>query len=239
MLADMINVTLADHERIFRIGMASALAAEDDIRIVGQPRTPEQLIRGLRTFRPHVLVLSSAFLRCIDSIQRACSRQQTAILLLEDYDSATLRELDFDVQGVMRRSADEGTILHCIRHLARGGRVLRLSRGDSYDGEQESVGLRVRKRLSTQELSIVSCVVQGHKNRDIARRLGMSEQSVKNALRKIFDKTGVFGRLELALFVLHHRTLVGVQLEAHPASTHPSIASLQRHWDMGRRLTIQ
>ena len=64
--------------------MASALAAEDDIRIVGQPLSISQLLHGLENFRAHVLVLSSAFLAKIDEIKRIADRQHTAILLLEE-----------------------------------------------------------------------------------------------------------------------------------------------------------
>jgi DNA-binding CsgD family transcriptional regulator len=65
----------------------------------------------------------------------------------------------------------------------------------------------VRDRLTDRELRIVAAVVQGYKNRDIAMQLYTSEQMVKNCLRNIFDKIGVSDRLELALFVLHHRIL--------------------------------
>ena len=65
----------------------------------------------------------------------------------------------------------------------------------------------MRDRLSDRELRIMAAVVQGYKNRDIAMQLYTSEQMIKNALRNIFDKIGVSDRLELALFVLHHRIL--------------------------------
>jgi len=94
--------------------------------------------------------------------------------------------------------------------------VRRLSRGEPFlqsaglsDGEvsEDLVGARVRDRLSDRELRIISAVVQGYKNRDIAMQLYTSEQMVKNALRNIFDKIGVSDRLELALFTIHHRIL--------------------------------
>jgi DNA-binding CsgD family transcriptional regulator len=90
------------------------------------------------------------------------------------------------------------------------------------------VGSRVRDRLSEKEISIMAAVVRGFKNRDIAMQLYTSEQVVKNALRNIFDKTGVSDRLELALFVLHHRVLAqataAVQLEpeTRKAKCHPA-----------------
>lgn len=235
----MISVILADHERIFRIGMASALAAEDDFRIVGQPSTPEQVLHGVENFRPQVLVLSSAFWGCLEAIRAACERQQTAILLLQDYGDPTLPRLSSDFQGVMRRSADECMVVECIRQLARGGRVIRLTPPGLSDSERESIGLRVRQRLTQHELDIVAYVVQGYKNREIAIRLGTREQTVKNSLRKIFDKTGVYGRLELALFAVHHRTLGDGPAWVHATSRVTSMASLQRHFDAGRRPTIQ
>jgi DNA-binding NarL/FixJ family response regulator len=72
---------------------------------------------------------------------------------------------------------------------------------------EDLVGIRVRDRLSEKELRIIAAVVRGYKNREIAAQLDTSEQVVKNALRVIFDKIGVSDRLELALFVLHHRML--------------------------------
>jgi len=232
----MINVILADHERIFRIGMAAALAAEDEIRIVGQPTTHEQLMCAIENFRPHVVVLSSAFLGPIDEIRRVCSRQRTASLLLQDFGAKSVPEVSADFEGVIRRSADLRAMVECIRHLARGGRMIQLGADSERDVIPESIGMRVRDRMTQQELTIVSHVVRGFKNREIAIRLGTTEQSVKNSLRKIFDKTGVYGRLELALFVLHHRTLAGVAAAHEKESRFASMASLQRHWSASRTL---
>ena len=71
-----------------------------------------------------------------------------------------------------------------------------------------------------KNLRIIAAVVRGFKNRDIAAQMETTEQVVKNTLRAIFDKIGVSDRLELALFVLHHRMLAhataSVKIEADP-----------------------
>ena len=72
---------------------------------------------------------------------------------------------------------------------------------------EDLVGTQVRDRLSEKELRIIAFVVRGHKNREIAMQLFTNEQVIKKALSAIFDKIGVSDRLELALFVLHHRML--------------------------------
>ena len=56
----MINVIIADHQAIFRAGIAKVLAVEEDIRIVGQPQSAEQLLNALEKLRSRVLILSSS-----------------------------------------------------------------------------------------------------------------------------------------------------------------------------------
>ncbi len=188
--------------------MASTLAAEDDLRIVGQPTTPVQLIRSIESLSPHVLILSSSFLPAIDAIRVACARQTTAMLLLRDYGAMEWPGFPDGVQAVIDRSTDGRTIVQYVRQLARGGGALRVGSTGSRTADVEAVAHRVRQRLTSEEMAIIACVVRGCKNREIANRVGATEPAIKNALRRIFDKTGVYGRLELALFVVHHRIVI-------------------------------
>ncbi len=226
----MIKVILADHQIVFRVGMASALASEDDIRIVGQPRSIEQLEHGLESFRPHVLILSSAFLVRIDEIKRISGRQMTAIILLEDPGDAIVQQFSSDVHGVIRRSSDPGTVVRCIRHVVRGGTVLRMGPGYAGDAWEDLVGLRVHQRLTPHELKVIALVVQGYRNREIAMRMNATEPGVKNSLRRIFDKTGVCDRLELALYVMHHRVLRFAMTGVHPMPGLGSIGTSRSEW---------
>ena len=229
----MINVILADHQRIYRIGMAAALAAEDDIRIIGQPCSIDQLFSALTKFRTHVLVMSSAFLGQLPEIKEVSAQHQTAILFLEESANAYLPQALLGVDGVMQRSADESTVVRSIRHLARGGRVLRFVRNQALDFQQDPVGLRVRRRLSQLDIRIIALVVQGYKNREIASQVGSTEQGIKNSLRRIFDKTGVSDRLELALFVLHHGMVLRSHADPHAFPMPNSIATHDPFRDMG------
>jgi len=62
---------------------------------------------------------------------------------------------------------------------------------------------RERSPLSTREREIVTLVAQGYKNKEMAEKMFISEQTVKNHLHNIFDKLGVSDRLELALYAIH------------------------------------
>jgi len=65
----------------------------------------------------------------------------------------------------------------------------------------------ISPRLSPKEMSIITCITQGKRNKEIAFQLGTTEQVIKNYLRKIYDKLGVSDRLELALYCLHNKII--------------------------------
>ena len=73
-------------------------------------------------------------------------------------------------------------------------------------------------QLTPKESLIVSCVTQGMKNKEIALRVGTTEQVVKNYLRKVYDKLGVADRLELALYCLNNRVVESEKKAAEDSS---------------------
>ena len=202
----MINVIIADHQAIFRAGIAKVLAVEEDIHIVGQPQSSEQLLNCLEKLRSRVLILSTGFLPLLPDIQEIAHARNIALLMLVENTEAASDFMRMGVQGVIYRCAGGNVVVEAVRRLSRGEPFLQ---SPNMDGEvsEDLVGALVRDRLSDRELRIISAVVQGYKNRDIALQLYTSEQMVKNALRNIFDKIGVSDRLELALFTIHHRIL--------------------------------
>ncbi len=203
----MINVIIADHQAIFRAGIAKVLAVEEDIRIVGQPQSPEQLLNAMEKLRPRVLVLSSFFLPHLSELREVAQKNQITLLMLCDNSETASDFMRMGVQGVIYRSASSSTVLEAVRRLAQGQSFLQGPHAAEAEANEDLVGARVRKRLSDRELRIIGAIVQGYKNREIADQLFTTEQVIKNALRNIFDKIGVSDRLELALFVVHHRIL--------------------------------
>ena len=95
---------------------------------------------------------------------------------------------------------------------------------------------RTKVQLTPKEALIVSGVTQGMKNKEIAIRVGTTEQVVKNYLRKVYDKLGVADRLELALYCLNNRVLQDAKTAApvdplKPASQ-PALGSTRENTDL-------
>ena len=217
----MINIIIADHEAIFRAGVAKVLAVEDDFRIVGQPQTAKQALNALERLRAHVLLISTFFLPEFAEIQSLTARNSVTTLALAENGDEASAFVARGVQGVVYRSINGSSIVEAVRRLARGEPFVHVPNAEVTEISEDLVGIRVRDRLSEKELRIIAAVVRGYKNRDIAAHLYTSEQVVKNALRGIFDKIGVSDRLELALFVLHHRMLAHATAAIHLGSEAP------------------
>ncbi|MFZ0704189.1 MAG: response regulator transcription factor [Candidatus Korobacteraceae bacterium] len=214
----MINIVIADHQAIFRAGIAKILAVEDDLRIVGQPPSMPQLMICLEKLRADVLLISSGYIAALDEPIEVARQHSIPVIVLAENSELAAQFAQPGVKGVVYRSVPGDCMVETVRRVARGETYVQPNGAVGGDPNHDLVGTRVRDRLSEKEIRIMAAVVRGFKNRDIAMQLITSEQVVKNALRNIFDKTGVSDRLELALFVLHHRVLAqataGVQIES-------------------------
>ena len=204
----IINVVIADHQPVYRAGVAKLLASEDDMRIIAQPLSTDHLMNVLDKLRPHVLVISSGFVDEPETLKRItgmAGERQIAILVLTDNHEPSPAFVPWGAQGVFYRSIKGSTLVTGVRQLAQGGRFLQMHAAAELTADL--VGERVTSQLSRRELKIISAVVQGYKNSEIASEMGMTVPLIKRMIRGIFDKTGVSGRLELALFVVHHQVL--------------------------------
>jgi DNA-binding NarL/FixJ family response regulator len=211
----MLKLILADNQAIFRAGIAKVLAVEDDIRIVAQAQTSEQMTMALDKFRASVLVCSAQFPPDVQSLIQTAERFHTHVLLVAENGDDPANYLKTGALGVVYRNVTGPVLLQCVRKVAAGQTCTQDVTVAREVSDNDMVGARVRDRLTPKELRIVALIVQGYKNKEIATQLGTTEQVIKNYLRNVYDKIGVSDRLELALFTIHHRILA----EAAAAAT--------------------
>jgi DNA-binding NarL/FixJ family response regulator len=203
----MNKIILADNQAIFRAGTAKILAMEDDFRIIAQCPDTDRLYQAIDAFRGVVLMFAATLKTDLTTLmERISNAGSRSIAILENNDSPQ-PFLAAGVEGLVYRNVSGPALLDCARRVAGGDCFHQPSIGNGELMEEDSVGARVRDRLTSKEMKIVALITQGCKNKEIAIRLGTTEQVVKNYLRSIYDKTGVSDRLELALFTMHHKML--------------------------------
>ena len=208
----MNRLILADNQAIFRAGAARVLALEDDMRIAAQCEDAAKLFAAIDALRGSVVLVSSSLRLDPQLLARTRSAGSRIILVAENTEQLA-EEMALLFDGVLCRSVPGAVLVDCVRRVAQGQHFVQRSNVTTMLAA-DSVGTRVRDRLTPKEMQIVALIVQGCKNKDIAMQLGTKEQVIKNYLRSIYDKTGVSDRLELALFTIHHRALAEAAAKA-------------------------
>jgi DNA-binding NarL/FixJ family response regulator len=209
----MNRLIIADDQAIFRAGAARTLALEDDMRIVAQTADGSRLMATIDAYRSSIVLFSLGLTTDLAGLLKAVrAAGSRAILIAEKGEDPTPDQVAL-LDGMVSRSVTGVDLIDCVRKVARGLRCIHRASITAMQSP-DSVGARVRDRLTPKEMQIVALIVQGCKNRDIADQLGTKEQVIKNYLRSIYDKTGVSDRLELALFTLHHRVLAEAAAKA-------------------------
>jgi DNA-binding NarL/FixJ family response regulator len=211
-----IRIILADSQAIYRVGMRKVFALEDDIRVVAQAETLQNLYSALQRFPTDVVFLEGQLLAgTIDAIPELVRRAPEAKLIvqLSEADEANTVELyRRGVRGVVPRSISPDLLIKCVRKIADGETWIDNQSVswviDAYRSQATTLtNPRTQPKLSKKELAIISCITRGMRNKEIAYQIGTTEQVIKNYLRKVYDKLGVSDRLELALYCLHHQLL--------------------------------
>jgi DNA-binding NarL/FixJ family response regulator len=211
-----IRVILADSQAIYRVGMRKIFALEDDIRVVAQAETLDNLYAALQHFPTDVVLLEAQLIiGTVDAIPEFVRRAPDAKLIVQVSESDEANTVELyrrGVRGVVPRSISPDLLIKCVRKIAAGETWIDNKSIswviDAYRSQATSLtNPKTQPKLSPKELSIIGCITRGMRNKEIAYQIGTTEQVVKNYLRKIYDKLGVSDRLELALYCMHHETL--------------------------------
>src|SRR5271167_507945 len=224
----LIRVILADTQAIFRAGLRKIFALEDDIRVVAQAETLPQTQSAVTKFSADVLIFESALapnpVETVTELLRQSPQLKIVVVTPGSDEQLTLDLFRRGAHGILSREVEPETLVECLRKVA-GGEPWLESQAihwvmEAYRGHSlRPSGARPKVQLTPKETLIVSCVTQGMKNKEIAVRVGTTEQVVKNYLRKVYDKLGVADRLELALYCLSHHVVDGVKPPPVPAGT--------------------
>ena len=220
-----IRVVIADDHALVREGLRSLLETERDIAVVGEAADGLDAIARAQALKPDVLLLDLAMprmsgLEVLRALAESGSHLKVVLLTAAIEQEETVQALKYGVRGVLLKDAPTPLLFKCVRTVAGGGfwvgheRIADLMQTLRQIERPPAGEGRPASRLTARELQVIAAIVDGETNKDIGRRCGLSEQTVKNHLSNIFDKLGVSTRLELALYAVHHRLLAGVTPDA-------------------------
>jgi DNA-binding NarL/FixJ family response regulator len=225
--SQFVRVIVADTQAIFRAGLRKVFALEDDIRVVGQAETLAQAQSAAAKFTADVLIFEAALtpnpVEAVAELMRLNTKLKIVVVTPGADEELTLDLFRKGAHGIVSREVEPELLVDCLRKVVAGQTWLdpqgvRWVMEAFRNQTNRPAGSRPKVQLTPKETLIVSCVTQGMKNKEIALRVGTTEQVVKNYLRKVYDKLGVADRLELALYCLNHHVVDNTKVPPLPTT---------------------
>jgi len=212
-----IRILIADDHTLFREAVRYLLEQEKDLLVVGEATTGRDAIELAAKLKPDLLLLDLTMPRMsgmdvLRALQDMALEVRTIVLATAIDRRHIVEALRFGARGILLKVSDTRLFFKCVRAVMHGeywvGHDAVAGLVDSLKGlpatENDGNG-GDHYDLSPRELKIVAAIVEGCTNKDIARKFSLSEQTVKHHLTKIFEKTRVTNRLELALVAIERR----------------------------------
>jgi DNA-binding NarL/FixJ family response regulator len=215
-----VRIVIADDHTIFRDGLRRLLESEPELEVVGEAADGAEAVSQTQQLAPDVLLLDLAMPRVpgmetLRALSTNGSGQHTKIIVLTAAVERIqiVQALQLGARGVVMKEAATQLLMKAIRTVMLGeywigreavGDIVEFMRMTA-SGEKPTRNYGLTKR----EMDILTTIVAGLSNKEIARKFALSEDTVKHHLTNIFDKVGVASRLELALFAINHRLTDG------------------------------
>jgi DNA-binding NarL/FixJ family response regulator len=225
---------VADDHPIFRDGLCRLLALEEDFEVVAQAQDGRQVLDVLQQHEPDILLLDLKMpgldgLATLQRLQIAKNKTRVIVLTASDDKNEFVQAMKLGTSGIVLKQTATELLIKSIRKVHAGeiwldshttAAVIRQFVANDEAQPMPAAAMhalpavaatreRERSPLSQREREIVALVAQGFKNKEMAEKMFISEQTVKNHLHNIFDKLGVSDRLELALYAIHNNLHTG------------------------------
>jgi DNA-binding NarL/FixJ family response regulator len=200
-----IRLVLADDHPLILDALEGLFRLEEDIEVVARCNDGVQALEAVARLEPDVLILDlrmpvSDGLDVLRELHRLGSRTRSVVLAGSVEDRELVECLRLGVRGVVLKEMAPRLLVQCVRKVFAGEAWVEnrsITRAVDLMLLREAGARDSAAHLTSREIEVVQMVAAGHRNKEIARRLTLTEGTVKVHLHHIYAKLGVDGRLEL------------------------------------------
>ncbi len=214
-----IHIFLAVSQAIIGEALRQLIEQQPDMQIVAQTGEGKEVVRAVIATRPEIVILDLRMpgvsgLEILNRLSATAQKVRVMVLATADDRDAIAEAFRLGVRGVALKESTMKALPAGIRSVTDGEYWIA---GDACSnpakelrrlGARSQVGTHIDTfGLTRRELDIISAIAAGRSNTEISARFSISQNTVKHHVTNIFDKVGVYNRLELALFAIHHNLI--------------------------------
>ena len=212
-----VRVLVVDDQELFRRGLTMLLAAEDGIEVVGEAGDGVEGTSLAESAAPDVVLLDvrmpkrSGIEACL-AIKEAVPSAKIIMLTVSDEEADLYEAVKSGASGYLLKDSSIEEVAQAVRVVADGQSLISPSMAIKLIDEFKQMSKPEKAsgpglRLTERELDVLRLVAQGHSNKEIAARLYISENTVKNHVRNMLEKLQLHSRMEAVMYAVRENLL--------------------------------
>lgn len=213
-----IRVVVVDDQELFRRGLIMLIAAEDDIDVVGEASDGDEAAELAASTVPDVVLMDVRMpkrsgIEACTTIKQVAPSAKIIMLTVSDEEGDLYDAIKNGASGYLLKDASIDQVAQAIRVVADGQSLISPSMATKLLEEFKAISSTGAKpdvilpRLTERELEVLNLVARGLNNREIARQLFISENTVKNHVRNILEKLQLHSRMEAVMYAVREKLL--------------------------------
>jgi len=203
-MSERLRILLADDHPLFRDGLKALLASVTDAEVVGEAATGAEVVERALELQPDVVVMDLHMpeLNGIEATRRVIESSPhvgVLVLTMVEDDDAVFATMRAGAHGYLLKGSSQAEILHAIRAVGSGEAVFGPAiahRLIEYFSASPSGPPQAFPELTPREREVLELIAQGESNAAIARRLVISQKTVRNHVSNVFNKLRVADRAQ-------------------------------------------
>ncbi len=216
---DQIRVLIVDDHALFRRGLQMVLEQEPDITVVGEAGDGSEAIEKAVESVPDVVLMDVRMPRrggidATSKIKEAVPSAKILMLTISDEEADLYDAIKAGANGYLLKEISIDEVAAAIRSVQAGQSLISPSMASKLLGEFAQMVRKAEEkpalpqpRLTDREMEVLTLVAQGLNNRDIAKQLFISENTVKNHIRNILEKLHLHSRMEAVVYAVREKLL--------------------------------
>jgi len=209
-----IRIVLVDDHAVLRQAVSVMLGAERDMTVVGQAGNGREALAAVKSARPDVVMLDlkmpeAGGLEVLQDIQRTCPKARVIVFTMYENPAYVNAAIRTGASGYVLKSVGREDLLEAIRAVHSGRRFLHaevtrpLLRQAALEAKLRPGG----GGLTVRDIQVLELLADGKSNKEVAQALGISDETVKSHLKRLFEKLGVTDRTEAVALALRQHLI--------------------------------